>query len=423
MYVYDANGNLKIDPNRKVNFSYNYMNLPTVASWYDDGVSKEIEWLYDAGGMKLQKIVERDSVQISDRDYCKNIEYEGQTLDKIYHNDGYLTSDFDYIYYIRDNLGTPRVTFKNDNDNASIVSQFTPYPFGAPISELTQSFQSSENKYRFNGKEWNDDFGLDLYDFGARWLGSLGSVWYNPDPLASEFESVSPYLFGLGNPVRFIDPDGRAPMQPDDWVKTSSGAIVYDSKVTDKASAQERYGASAQYIGESAVFQDGSGNQVSLNENGRITQASFLNTVEVSASRTESGIGIASDVASKLDLATGSNTALIQGAIALSGGNTAQYADGLATLGKGTKLLGQATGIIGVLDSGSDFINNPTVGNSLKLAFDVGVTVAKINPVTGIVVGTLEVTGVKDNAAISIDRAVENVQYSNWLNSQTIKIK
>ena len=200
---------------------------------------------------------------------------------------------------------------------------------------------------------------------------------------------------------------------------------MYDAKVTDKASAQERYGAQAQYIGESAVFQDGDGNQISFNSNGLVTEASFFNTVEVTASRTESGLGLASDVASKLNLATETNTAVVHGAVALSGGNTAQYAQGLTTLGKGAEALGRITGIISVFDSGSDLVNNFTLGNGLKFAFDLGTTAlgGKINPVTGLLIGALEVTGAKDNAAITIDRAVENVRYSNWLEGQTIKLK
>lgn len=37
------------------------------------------------------------------------------------------------------------------------------------------------------------------------------SRWISPDPLADEFESVSPYNFSNNNPIRFTDPTGLAP--------------------------------------------------------------------------------------------------------------------------------------------------------------------------------------------------------------------
>ncbi|QTE21825.1 hypothetical protein [Polaribacter cellanae] len=38
------------------------------------------------------------------------------------------------------------------------------------------------------------------------------SRWFSPDPLSEEFPSWSPYNFTMNNPIRFIDPDGRAPI-------------------------------------------------------------------------------------------------------------------------------------------------------------------------------------------------------------------
>lgn len=35
------------------------------------------------------------------------------------------------------------------------------------------------------------------------------SMWMSPDPLSDEYPSNSPYMFCLGNPIVFIDPDGR----------------------------------------------------------------------------------------------------------------------------------------------------------------------------------------------------------------------
>ena len=38
------------------------------------------------------------------------------------------------------------------------------------------------------------------------------SRWFSPDPLSDEFTSWTPYNFVKNNPLRFIDPDGRAPL-------------------------------------------------------------------------------------------------------------------------------------------------------------------------------------------------------------------
>jgi len=49
-----------------------------------------------------------------------------------------------------------------------------------------------------------------LHYFGARYLDSRLSMWFGVDPLAEKYPDWSPFVFTLNNPIRMIDPDGRA---------------------------------------------------------------------------------------------------------------------------------------------------------------------------------------------------------------------
>jgi len=51
----------------------------------------------------------------------------------------------------------------------------------------------------------------DANDPDAQPVGDATGRWMSPDPLSEEFPSYSPYTFVLNNPLRLVDPDGRAP--------------------------------------------------------------------------------------------------------------------------------------------------------------------------------------------------------------------
>ncbi len=61
-------------------------------------------------------------------------------------------------------------------------------------------------RYRYNGKELVDEIGL--YDYGARWYDPAVARWNAVDPLASDYAAWSTYNYVMGNPIKFIDPDG-----------------------------------------------------------------------------------------------------------------------------------------------------------------------------------------------------------------------
>ena len=63
--------------------------------------------------------------------------------------------------------------------------------------------------YKFGGKELETMHGLNTYDYGARQYNPVTARWDRVDPLCEKYYSISPYAYCGGNPMNFIDPDGR----------------------------------------------------------------------------------------------------------------------------------------------------------------------------------------------------------------------
>jgi RHS repeat-associated protein len=106
-------------------------------------------------------------------------------------------------------------TFADKNNNnqidgtSEILQESHYYAFGMACDGPWMRDATAEKyKYLYNGKELNEDFGLNMSDYGARWYDAAVGRWWSVDPLAEKYRRMSPYNYAANNPIRFIDPDG-----------------------------------------------------------------------------------------------------------------------------------------------------------------------------------------------------------------------
>jgi RHS repeat-associated protein len=100
--------------------------------------------------------------------------------------------------------------FKIYTTTIDLITEDNYYPFGLKHSGYNTVITSTNpaQKYKYNGKEYQDELGLGIYDYGARNYDPALGRWFNIDPLAETSRRWTPYNYAYNNPVYFIDPDG-----------------------------------------------------------------------------------------------------------------------------------------------------------------------------------------------------------------------
>ncbi|WP_371414627.1 RHS repeat-associated core domain-containing protein [Flavobacterium sp. 140616W15] len=120
-------------------------------------------------------------------------------------------NNYSYVFNYTYHLGNIRVSYKKNAQNVlEILEENNYYPFGLKHEGYNVN-PASDYKYKYNGKELQDELGLNFYDYGARNYDPALGRWMNIDPLAEQMRRHSPYNYAFDNPVYFIDPDGMAP--------------------------------------------------------------------------------------------------------------------------------------------------------------------------------------------------------------------
>jgi RHS repeat-associated protein len=268
---------------------YNHLNLPTVINFSG---GSNIVYTYDATGVKLKKIVEVVSpigyseskvassteptnkaantiappppppppltITTTTTEYLNGFQYTNEELQFFPTAEGYVKYTkkalggkkwilYSYIYNYTDHLGNIRLSYSKDptTHETDVVEEQHYYPFGLehPYNKierdliftwnLTLTFgQTTENgyQYQYNGKEWQDEMGYNMYDMDMRQYDPAIARWVVQDPIVHH--GMSPYNAFDNNPVFWADPSGA-----DAIYNEKTGQYVINGKVVSFAEA------------------------------------------------------------------------------------------------------------------------------------------------------------------------------------------
>ena len=202
-YAYDANGNLTKDLNKGIaGISYNCLNLPGAVTFID---GTRITYTYAADGTKLRTVHGIGGASTT-TDYCTNVIYENGTAKFLLTEEGYVSlNNLRYHYYLKDYQGNVRMTIYCDETAQKWRVEETNhyYPFGGVFASTT-----NVQPYKYNGKEYDANKGLNWHDYGARYYDAALGRFTTADPLAERYHSIGVYVYCNNNPVRYIDPTG-----------------------------------------------------------------------------------------------------------------------------------------------------------------------------------------------------------------------
>ena len=213
--TYNANGNLTYDGRQDLEIRWNVLNLVSGAETHDDG-SLTFSRLSD-GTLVARQAVSGGST-IGKR-YCGSFVFTTGTgittpqVESVAWDEGRVFRDsstgaYRDCWFAGDHLGNVRsVVDISQSLTAPVVLEQNDYlPFGTRVSN-SQHAQMGTNRWRYAGKEAFPE--LNQLDFGARMYDPFTARWTAVDPMAGKYAGMSPFGYCAGNPVNFLDPEGK----------------------------------------------------------------------------------------------------------------------------------------------------------------------------------------------------------------------
>ncbi|MDR6968889.1 RHS repeat-associated protein [Flavobacterium arsenatis] len=214
--------------------SYNHLNLPTKIEFDKNGV-KTIDYLYNALGVKLKKMINDKLAEPSlhqDTDYLGGFQYVDNKLQFFPTAEGYVSvvedKDFNYVYSYKDHLGNIRLSYSMDykDDALKVLEENHYYPFGmkhsynkeiyewggnkddGTLHAILAEVQRSNYQYKFQGQERQDELSLNWDSFKYRNYDYAIGRFMNIDPLAEDYTYQSPYNFAENKVISHLELEG-----------------------------------------------------------------------------------------------------------------------------------------------------------------------------------------------------------------------
>ncbi len=221
--------------------------------------------VFGTARQKVNKLVNSVPIDnmIKSVDYLDGFQYTGGELNFFLHPEGYVNVTlgttgnriFNYVYYYTDHLGNIRLTYTKDmvSNQLKIMDENHYYPFGLKHQKYTSPgsldlkaesediarpgyVTSTPFMYRYNGKEYQDELGLNMYDMDMRQYDPAIARWVVLDPVIHH--SMSPYNAFDNNPVFWADPSGADSIF--DQQGTSYSSITTATGVSISAGGAEK---------------------------------------------------------------------------------------------------------------------------------------------------------------------------------------
>lgn len=228
------------------------LNLPDVI--YSDDEDKFLKFSYLSDGTKLSMTNHMDSgvIYVGSMIYYRigtDIVLGGANFDGGRFYASPYSGETDFRFFVTDHLGSVRRVL---DGNLELVEENNYYPFGKRIDD--PDCVTTDNLYRYNGKESLESFGFPYSDYGARLFDSNIGRWLQTDPLAQDYPNINPYAFCANNPMNVIDPNGM-----DIWELDNMGNVINYTRSSDMDAFYivENVDGSWERTGQELIFEYG----------------------------------------------------------------------------------------------------------------------------------------------------------------------